>query len=335
MSEGMGVESADKRFSASLHLVSQVRAEYRDADAGREAGFRAWAVRPAVRGRAGLEWLSYFVQWELAGANPGLLDAELTVQPWSELGLRVGQFITPFTREFLVPIGALSLPDFAPSNIVFRNNRDVGAMLMGSLFRSRFEYYLAAVNGGGANRANDNAQVEVVGRAVANLAGKTPMTESPQLDDSSFGASIGFNASRDEVERASDDGKRQGASVSTTKLGADVTAHYGPFAFQAEGYARRTSPATDSTALGGYARVGAFALPRTLEFVLRGDLVDLDGRGVKSANPRIDAGLNLYAAGQHAKLQLRYAWTDVKTPVSPQDLRGVSHWVTVQAQIWF
>ncbi|MBX3252343.1 MAG: hypothetical protein KF901_34535, partial [Myxococcales bacterium] len=182
LDKGVGVASADGNDVLGVHLLVQARYEHVEGDRPREDGFRVALARPALRGVAFRKWLSYFVQWELAGASPSLLDAEVVVQPVPEVGLKVGQFLTPFSREFLVPPGALLFPDFSPSNVLFRDNRDTGAMVLGRAFDGRLEYYAAAVNGNGINRGgNDNAELEWVSRVAVNVFGQNPYTEMPQL----------------------------------------------------------------------------------------------------------------------------------------------------------
>ncbi|MCW5836154.1 MAG: hypothetical protein KIS78_27385, partial [Labilithrix sp.] len=346
LDEGVGVASANGDDALGVHLLVQARYEHVERDRSREDGFRVMLARPALRGVAFRRWLSYFVQWELAGTSPGLLDAEITVQPVPELGLKVGQFLTPFSREFLVPPGALLFPDFSPSNVLFRDNRDTGAMLLGRAFDGLLEYYAAAVNGNGVDRGgNDNAELEWVSRVAVNVLGKPPYTETPQLAARGPGLALGTNASYGATEETATSldpatgatTVRRLGSAPTAKLGADAIFHAGPFSLQVEGYSRTVQAAgggARTVGRGGFAQAGLFVIGRELEIAVRGDVIDADAARAGPLDERIDGGLAYYARGDHLKLQLRYAWADAPSGAAAAP-KGTSNAVTLQAQLWF
>jgi hypothetical protein len=344
LEEGMGARSTDKDFSVAVHLLLQLRYEHVESDAGRSSGFVVPLARPALRGVAFQPWVQYFVQWELAG-TPLLLDAEIVAQPAPEIGLKVGQFLTPFSREFLVPPGALLFPDYAPSNILFRTNRDTGAMLLGSTLDGHVEYFAAAVNGNGINRGgNDNAELEWIGRLGVNVLGNSPYTEIPQLVTNDLGLSFGVNASRSEVEQiATTVAPGTGAttttrlgSAPTTKLGGDVAFHGGRFSLVGEGYTRTIASgggAARSVSHGGFAQAGLFLTPRTLELAARGDLIDADAGRTGGSSKRIDGAVVYYVRDNYLKVQLAYAWTESRAAAATPPI--ISNAVRVQVQLWF
>lgn len=342
----MGIASADGNFSVGVHALLQTRFEHVESDTSRQDGFRIGSARPALRGVAFRKWLSYFVQWELAGPSATLLDMEVVARPIPELGLKVGQFLTPFSREFLVPPGALLFPDFAPSNVLFRDNRDTGAMLLGQAWDKRLEYYAAVVNGNGINRnGNDNAQLEWIGRLAVNAFGQTPYTEIPQLVTNDPGLALGMNASYADMEQTATTldaatgattTRRLGSSP-TTKVGADVAFHAGPVSVQVEGYSRTIRAVANrprQLARGGFAQIGCFVVPRTLELAARGDLIDTDAYKSAPLDKRIDAGANWYIRANQLKLQLRYGRANSPNAVAPSP-KGSSDTVSLQAQLWF
>lgn len=343
--KGMGVTSADGNFSVGVHFLFQTRYEHSAVDGVPQDGFRLFMARPALRGAAFRPWLKYFFQWELAGASSSLLDAELSAQPIPEIGIKVGQFVTPFSREFLVPPWGLLFPDFAPSNILFRNNRDTGAMVSGELF-GRLEYALALVNGNGINKSgNDNAQLEWMGRAAVDVFGKNPYTEIPQLVAEAPGLSLGVNTSYADIEQTTTSldpatnktSTRKLGSSPTRKLGVDLSFHAGPLSLQSEAYSRITEAVGGgprSVARGGFLQLGVFVIPRTLELAARGDLIDADATRSTTLDKRVDGGLAYYVRDNHLKLQLRYAWADSPNAMTPSP-RGTSNAVTLQAQLWF
>jgi hypothetical protein len=348
LEEGVGVRSDDGDFSLAAHLLFQTRYEHVERDGGRDDGFRVVLARPALRGVAFIPWVQYFVQLELAG-SPLLLDAEIVAQPIPELGLKVGQFVTPFSREFLIVPGALLFPDFAPSNVQFRSNRDTGAMFLGSALDRRIEYFAAVMNGNGINRGgNDNAELAWIARVAGNVIGESPYTEIPQLLTGQLGLSVGLNASYAEVEQigttldpvtGTTTTARLG-SAPTSKVGADVAFHTGPLSVQGEFYTRTVGTgggARHSVARGGFAQVGVFVVPRTVEVGIRGDLVDLDVGGARPPGSRFDLGAAYYFRENHLKLQLAYAWSDTRVvPLAPGASTSIlANTVTLQAQLWF
>lgn len=343
----MGVASADGNFSVGVHMLFAAKWEHLEKDAGREDGFKIWLARPALRGVAYRKWIEYFVQFSLEGAAPALLDAEVVVQPIPELGLKVGQFLTPFSREFLVPPGALLMPDFSPSNLLFRNGRDVGAMLMGSAFDKHLEYWAGAANGNGIGKvANDNAQLEWFARVAANAIGKHPYTEIPSLTKEEMGLTFGLNASYADVEQTSNALDAKTGAITTTKLGSSPTtklgvdgwSHWGPFSLQAEAYSRTVQAVgggARKVARGGFAQMGFFVIDKTLQLAARGDLIDTDAAHDSKLDKRIDAGVNWYLHANNLKLQARYAWADSPNGLAPASAKGTSNTVTLQAQLWF
>lgn len=346
LEKGMGVESADGNYSVDVHLLMQTRFEHIETEASPLDGFRVVLARPALRGVVVRKWLKYFVQWELAGASATLLDAELIAQPIPEVGLKVGQFVTPFSREFLIAAGAQLFPDFAPSNIAFRSNRDTGAMLLGRVAGERLEYYVAGVNGNGIDRGgNDNAQLEWIGRLSVDAIGKSPYTEMPQLVTKDVGLNVGTNVSYADIEQTATKldaatgatSTRKLGSSPTTKLGADVLFHFGPVSLQAEGYTRTVQAVGGGPrkiARGGFVQAGVFVIERSLELAARGDVVDVDATHDGALDKRIDAGINYFVRDDHLKLQLRYAWADSPNAVAPSP-KGTSNGVALQAQLWF
>jgi hypothetical protein len=345
IADGIGIRSDDEHFSLAIHLLLQARYEHVERDDGRVDGFRVALVRPAVRGIAFRSWFQYFVQFELAGPTPLLLDAELIAHPVKELGVKLGQFLTPFSHEFLVPPGALLFTDFAPSNLVFRVGRDTGVMVFGAAFDGHVEYFAAAVNGNGIDKAgNDNAELDWIGRLAFDLFGSTPYSEVPQLVSDDLGLSLGVNGSYGQIEQTATSIDPATATTTTvrlgsspvTKLGADVAFHAGPVSIQGEAYTRTTGSgggATRSVARGGFAQCGIFVVPKTLEIGARGDLIELDIHA-GGASKRVDGVLAYYLRDNHMKLQLDYAWADTRAAAANAPSIN-SNEITLQAQLWF
>lgn len=352
LDKGMGIGTRDGDFSVGVHFLLQARWEHTERlhPDGRDDGFKIMLARPALRGTAFRKWVTYFVQFELAGSNATLLDAQVNVQPIPELGIQVGQFLTPFSREFLDTPGMLLFPEFAPSNTFLRTGRDVGALLTGRLLDKRLEYWAGPVNGNGIDRPlggleNDNAQLEWMGRLQANVMGAAPYTEIPQLVTDAMGLVFGINGAYGDTEQTTSTlDPKTGAvtatkigSSPTTRFGADARFNVGPFSLQVEGYSRTIQAVgggARKVARGGFAQAGVFVYPRRLELAVRGDLIDVDAAHDNPLDKRIDAAVSYHFDGNHLKLQLRYAHADSPNALAPSP-KGISNDVTLQGQLWF
>lgn len=343
LDKGVFVEREDKTFSAAFHLLAQARVEFTQSDKLTGPIFRVPVLRPSLRGTVINPQISYFAQAEVAG-TPQMLDLEMTWQPSVWIGLRFGQFLTPFSREFLVPPMRLLFTEFAPSNVFFRDNRQRGAMLLGRSPGKQFDYAVALtnVNGIGAlppspKPLEDHPQV--MAHAEFTPWGSSAYTETPQLEGVGPGISIGLSGSYghlDKVFGQSDDPDAVVKTIPITAMGVDVEAHGGRFSLQSEGYARKSEDKAGATvwSAGGYSQAAAYIIPKHLQIGLRGDVLFPAWAKNAASSRRVEALIAGYAAQNHLKLQLRYALTDAAagSPVGPA---GKSHQVVFQSQLFF
>jgi len=343
LDDGAGVKFGDT-FSVYAHLLSWQRFEARFDDGPGQAQFAVPYARPALRGNILFPSIKYFAQAELAG-TPRLLDLELNFNPIPEINIKIGQFVTPFTRQFLTPPMFLAFPEFAPSNVFFRDDRQTGLELSGKLFGGRLEYYGAVTNGNGIDKPNDNAKLALIGRLAWNLfPTSAAYRESPLFYDKKPNLSIGFNASYNDLERTKssiDPATNKVAtenlgSVPVRNIGVDLAAHGGPVALQSEFYAgwNRDAALADYTSVGGYAQVTAFVWPKRVQLGARGDILDPDTRTHAGLTRQLAGLAALYLYGDHLKLQARYAYTDARAQ-STYAPAGKSHSLIVQTQLFF
>ena len=333
---GIGVTAGDA-FSAELHFFTQIRLEEVISDSVHVPEFRIVMARPVLRGKLIRPWISYFVQPELAGKTPALLDAELTIAPHAAFGIKVGQFLTPFSREFLVPPFRLLFPDFSPSNIYFRDNRDIGAMLFGMPLGGHLEYYAGVFNGNGINQTPGGSRIMGIARLAANLRGKPVYTETPEFDDTETQLAFGINvtAGRHDLPLPATAPASTVAEIAPyATLGADLTFHKGACTAQAEGYAKWQQLSGDVTqwSAGGYLHGGCFVYQRTLQLAARADVIDASINTHAGLRAQGEAMFAYYVYGNHLKFQLRYAYGNVRG----QDLSveaSTSHTVTLQGQL--
>ena len=314
---GVGVTTENRNFSLEVHFFTQIRLEEDIVKSATTPEFRIVMARPVLRGTLFRPWIQYFVQPELGGAATTLLDAEVTIQPWAEFGVKVGQFLTPFTHEFLVPPFRLLFPDFAPSNIFFRDGRDLGAMVMGQPAGGHFEYYAGVFNGNGINKLPGGARIMGIARIAANLRGKPIYTETPQFDDDRTQLSIGLNTTVGRQDLPLPDGAPAETVAEVApyaKLGLDATLGTGPFSLQAEGYARwqRLAGGATQWAGGTYLQLGLFVYQRFLQLATRFDLIDVNVSTHAGLRTQAEGMLVFYARGNHLKLHLRYAYGNTR-----------------------
>lgn len=357
LEHGARVESTDGRFGVRLGALTQFRAQLDEVSDGRFQGrFNTFYVRPQLRMHAFGNQLNVFVQPEFSGAGARLLDFEITYQPHEAFGMRVGQFMTPFSRGWLTPIPVLHMVDFGAANDNFRWGRDTGAMLMGQPFGGKLEYYLGVFNGNGIGMPTKQT---VHGLGVARLAisplGAVPYNQTRFLaGDQPLRFSIAVNgyAGRRSYERTITD-LTTGAPITVQDPnqvhlagGVDFALDVDRLTVLAEAFLRRNvvkttgNPATDSyglTAQAGY----YFPAPR-LELATRLTYTNQDLGTATNWLATYEGEVNWYAHGNHAKLQLRYLYADtgsafVASSSSPLSsyFTGTQHRLLAQVQAFF
>jgi hypothetical protein len=317
------LHTADGRFTLRLGAQVQVRYTASDSDnKGERNLFSVRQVRPQLKGQIGVPWITYFIQPELAG-TPKLLDLELTAQPWKYAGLKVGQFLTPFSRTFYTPVPKLLFPDFSLANDYFRADRDTGAMFFGTPFNGMLEYYAGVFNGNRINNvANDDNKLIYVGRVAVNPIGKVSYDETPGLAGKlPLALGLGVNAYRAETpakaapttgtpppSTAMGTMTTKGTDYNTT-LGADLTLRYWYATLQAEGYYRWVDPRNTATSVarGGYVHASCFVFWPYLELAGRVSYLEPNMDKPRDSTHSYEAMLNVYGFGNNLKLNLRYA----------------------------
>lgn len=337
LDRGLGVSTADSSFSAELHFFAQIRLDEVIADTVRVPEFRVAMARPVLRGKLLRPWIQYFIQPELAGRSATLLDAEITIQPHPAIGVRVGQFLTPFSREFLVPPFRLLFPDFAPSNVFFRDNRDLGAMVFGMPADGHLEYYAGVFNGNGINQVPGGGRIMAIARLAANLRGKPVYSETPQFDDTQPQVSIGINGTYGRHDLPLDAGGPPTVPAEVAPyatVGLDLALSRGACVLQTEGYARWQQLSGGATvwAAGGYLHGGCFVYRRYLQLAARGDVIDANVVTSAVIKSQAEALFVYYVRGNHLKLLLRYAYGNTRSR-DDNVPAAASHGLTLQGQL--
>jgi len=167
--QGKGEMKKDHADLIKIGGYVQARWEGTLAD-GLNHNFR---IRRAYIGAGGkvTDWLSYRVLATFPGASISLYDAFVDIKPVKYVGLRVGQFLTPFGYEKQRSSSVILFPErsYASGHPGFFPimDRDIGAMLYGGY--SFINAKLGFFNGAGRNTADDNNAKDIVGNLTLKV----------------------------------------------------------------------------------------------------------------------------------------------------------------------
>lgn len=347
LAEGVGLHRQDKLFSASIGILTRMRYVTTVND-GKivDAGFNVLMVRPQLRVKAFHDTVKLFVQPELATPTPKLLDYELTWQPIPEVGLRVGQFVTPMTRAFITPVPLLKFDDFNRVNAKFRADRDTGAMVFGATKNGKLDYWLGAFNGNGIDKGgNDDTTMMGIARIAVNPVRAMPYDETPSLSGPvPFGIAIGVNGIADRAHPTktvtdATTGAQSTVSLPTeTRLtgGGDIAIAYKSFTFLGEAFTKMVDPdgGQRSFAYGAYAHAGIFPIPKRLEIAIAGGFMDPNRSKDKDTEANFEGLITGYFVGNHLKMGARYTLIHNEAKTADGFLPGVNHRFMIQSQLW-
>lgn len=324
------LHSKDNRFT--LKIGAQIQVRYTASDAQQKSernAFKIQEARPQIRASLGKPWITVFIQPELANV-PQLLDLELTIAPKPEIGFKVGQFLTPFSRTFYTPVPKLLFQDFSIANNAFRSDRQTGAMVFGTPLAGRLEYYAGAFNGNRINQnGNDDDTLLFVGRVAANPLGAIAYDEtSALLGPLPFRFGLGLNAFYGKVPPRAPTAPafplptgtepqlvatRPAARDLSGTLGVDVVVHWWLATLQAEYYYRNVDPGAGGPhqkGQGAYLHASSFVWFPYLELAARLSYVDPDVSTQHDHTLAYEGALNVYGLGNNLKLNLRYTRFD-------------------------
>ncbi|MBK7773471.1 MAG: hypothetical protein IPI43_04955 [Sandaracinaceae bacterium] len=308
--------------SVAFRVLSQFRFVHTREDAQHASTFQLTMLRPSVRGSFFDGLVGVFIQPELAGDHGRILDAELTLNLHPAFSVTVGQFITPASRAFMTPVPVLMFPDFSVVSVAFREGRDVGGMVRGSFAGGRLAYYVALVNGNGINvPANSGAGLTLVSRVEVMPLGAVPYDTTQTL---SGHAPVRFSLAAGSYVDLVPDGD--------AVVGGDATFVAGPFILLAEAYLG-WQEGRSTQRRGAYAQVGVTIVPDRLQLGLRASVLDPNADLGNDYQRSIEGLVALYALGNHAKLNLRYTFTDLGS-ASTLAPAPSSHALTAQIQGW-
>ncbi|UQA61911.1 hypothetical protein [Polyangium aurulentum] len=347
LADGLGFKTAKNEFAVDAGVLSQIRFDLTwNGPRFVEDGFNVLMARPYLKARAFDDQVRFFVQPELGTTSPKLLDLEVSWQPVPAFGIKVGQFLTPFSRAFFTPVPLLQFQDFSRVNEKFRAGRDTGAMMYGAPAGGIFEYYAGAFNGNGIDRGgNDDTSIMGIGRIAVNPLHPVPYDETPSLRGAvPFRFAIGLNGIADRAHPTKQQTNTATGATETVPLppetrltlGGDITVQWDRLTFLGEGYLRRVYVDGGSVSKGGglYGQAGFFVVPKHFEVAARVGWMDPDTAKPNDEEHSVEGLLNGYVVGNHLKMGLRYMMLHIDAPNDPAFKPGTNHRLIFQTQFW-
>ena len=256
-----------------------------------------------------------------SGLRAQMTDGYIFWNHYKGLGVRVGQFKSPFGFEQLYADPRLFTLERTLVNDRLTLGRQIGAQVEGSLLDKHLAYSLGAFNGTGANNNfNDNNKLAWVGRLAAtpwrggdkqNPASWSVGGDAFTSDDVALSqpSDFGFDSTPTTADRDNlFTGKHKGWGLdSQLQLGRfDVWGEYLRARF--EPVSRRPRPTLESD--GWYAQAGWFAIPKKLQLVAKYDTFDPNRDAVDDDTNTVTLGVNYLVRGDDIKLQADYLRAD-------------------------
>jgi phosphate-selective porin OprO and OprP len=219
--------------------------------------------------------------------SPALLDGIVEYEPSKAFGVRIGQFILPFSLENTTPTSdvdtvnrSLTEETLAPGRDNSASGRDVGAAVFGRI--AILEYALGFFNGQGINKADANSHKDFSGRVVLRP--------------------VKFLAVGGSLYRGKQNPEPDAPLVRRDKEGLEAALLVSTLSLKSE-YIHAKDDLTSRA--GWYVQGGWFALPGRLQAIVKYDSLDLDS-SIPGDGKRITTfGVNWFITGL-TKLQVNY-----------------------------
>lgn len=325
---GFVLKSSDDQFRLRFRLQSVIRGQVvMDGKATISNPFLT--LRPVLEGNLYRPWIRFWTSLDLAANPVYLLDSYVEIQPIDQIGIRVGQQWTPFSRhEYLYGPHQLLLPEWDPIADYFWSGRDKGATLFGSLFGKKVDWFLGGYIGAPLRQFETiRGNYLFVARLAVNPLGTLGDTEFAYAEKDSpapFRYSIGVNGYTSKLQRGvenfnpnsfSFDVTPSGLTTINHTIGADFILQSSRFTTLAEGYFRRTDERNGSPAFssaGAFVQAGLLVYERLVDVSVRGTWADVNLQHDDDRTLGIEAASTYYIHGPMVAVKLRYAYADQK-----------------------
>ncbi len=219
--------------------------------------------------------------------SPALLDGIVEYEPSKAFGVRIGQFLLPFSLENTTATSdidtvnrSLTVESLAPGRDNSASGRDVGAAVYGRIGFA--EYTLGLFNGSGINKADTNSHKDFSGRVVLRP--------------------VKFLAVGGSLYRGKQNPEPDAPLVRRDKEGLEAALLVSTLSLKSE-YIHAKDDLVSKAAW--YVQGGWFALPGRLQAIVKYDSLDLD-RSLPGDGKRVTTfGVNWFITGL-TKLQVNY-----------------------------
>jgi len=254
-------------------------------------------MRFALSGNLDQKW-HYQVQVNFVNV-PLLLDANLSYKINQSVGVKIGRFKTPFSKEYLTSAAAIDFVNRSQVITQLAPGRQLGLQLAGSFFNSMLHYQVGMFNGNQGNVSGNNNNAFLYTGRISFMKNNA---------DSHMGVEIGLNAAisqdRDLLVLSTHfSGERR-------LIGGDIRAQFGSLLMAGE-YVHAD---LDGITPGGYYGTLGWALDNRNQLLLRFD--SMNGNGITEDKDFIILGWN-YNPSQVIGFQLNY--------LIDQDLKPFKH----------
>ena len=266
--------------------------------------------------------------------------------------IKLGQFKTPFSRQWMIYSGNFQFVDRSIVTKTFQFGRDRGITLNGD--RETFAFSLGVFNGGGnptlgsgsnpatLNTNGQNVSNDTAGsghghlyllRAVAMPLGAAGYSEGDVEtgEGHRLDVGIGFAFDHDRDLDFNGDAVVDDVNADIMQAAFDAVWKRGGYSAQGEFFYRRIRGAADSNGLGAYFQTGVFLLPSQLETAARFGWVEADTGSSNNRTYEASGAVNLYLLEDHRyKTQLQYTWRGQDTALGA---RNDHHFIDLMFQL--
>ncbi len=292
-----GLQEHLQRDYFTVNALLQAVGDYQYERVSGNNGFMVGSARMQVTGvldnRFGYQLQASFLR------SPSILDANVFYNMTSNLSVKAGLFIAPFSYEFLTSAAAI---DFVNRSSVVNQlapKRQIGMQLQGTLAEGKFKYSAGMFNGNGfGTNANDDDKFLYTARLEAN---------SGIGEGSGDQFVMGLNASYEESDNpASGAGLLSNEVGDQLLLGADSRITYNSMMLAGEFmYSTiNTEVGMEYNPFGYHITSGYFVTPKT-QLLARWDY--FDGDFISTSAESIIGGINIFPS-EVSELQLNYIY---------------------------
>jgi len=374
---GFEMKTADGLFSTKLVWRAQLRYTFPNRSDPRSlsdfttredaSNFEARRLRMKIGGHGYKPWIDYYFEVDLqpsrdiddssASSSARVIDWRITLQPYDEFGVRVGQWKIDYNRERVDSSGRQQFVERSIVNRVFTIDRQVGFMFRGRLFKETLadmRYYLGMFNGEGRSVNNPDKDHMYVGRLQWNFLGRDLKWRQSDVEyhkkpTGSLAFATAHNNGKCTRWSSSGCGNLSGfPSPATTMKQFTIHQYVQEFAFKYKGLSIQQEyhwkTIEDNTAKtshqmkGAYAQAGYFfhglipQVPKELELAFRYAFVDAPPAGnlfMTNEREEFTAGINWFFAGHNNKITVDASYltlADQPTSRDESDTRVRIQW---------